>query len=499
MGEGKVLAYCTLADDAGIFASTPLSNLFIQEYMGTAPGDYVKVYLYGLMQSIYPSTAEPTLQKFAAALRMDVAAVEKAFAYWQAKGLLREQTGKKGREGFEYLDVHNVMFEGRVTLAESRIFEHNELSNAVAAASGGYRLSSGDYDLLYDLYDVDHFEDEAIVQLVAFCVQTFGKKLNSTRLASVAREWKAKGINTGEKAKEYVLGIEVRNSPANRILQALGITYRNVSEAEHRLFCKWSQEWHFSVDAILQACEGNTGVQNPNFKYLDKVLKGLFERGLNTAKKIKDGRDVAKAVDEHVQKCKHRLGLPGMVSEEQRNYYTRWRQSYGLSEEMVLRVCDEASAVGNASFKGVESLISSYVRRNLKTPADIERDQALTEDARRVFNAAGVSRAPTETDKAQIAAWQEKLPFEVILMAAEYAKDAVRPMGYLTRVLGQWQQQGICTLEQARAARQVHQQKAGPGAKGGTAQGKLHYQDERVYAQDELDALLDDLSTAGGE
>ena len=30
------------------FLTTQVENLFIDEYMGKAPGDYVKVYLYGL-------------------------------------------------------------------------------------------------------------------------------------------------------------------------------------------------------------------------------------------------------------------------------------------------------------------------------------------------------------------------------------------------------------------------------------------------------------------
>ena len=32
-----------------LFGSTPLENQFILEYLPTANGDYVKVYLYGLM------------------------------------------------------------------------------------------------------------------------------------------------------------------------------------------------------------------------------------------------------------------------------------------------------------------------------------------------------------------------------------------------------------------------------------------------------------------
>lgn len=53
------MAFCR-RDKADVkFDVTPVENLFIQEYMVDAPGDYVKVYLCALMQSRFPAAAEP--------------------------------------------------------------------------------------------------------------------------------------------------------------------------------------------------------------------------------------------------------------------------------------------------------------------------------------------------------------------------------------------------------------------------------------------------------
>ncbi len=41
-------------DRFAMFDVTPLENQFILEYMPDAKGDYVKVYLYGLMQCYHP-------------------------------------------------------------------------------------------------------------------------------------------------------------------------------------------------------------------------------------------------------------------------------------------------------------------------------------------------------------------------------------------------------------------------------------------------------------
>ena len=43
------MSFCTFQDAYALFDCTPLENLFIQEYMLRAPGDHVKVYLYGFL------------------------------------------------------------------------------------------------------------------------------------------------------------------------------------------------------------------------------------------------------------------------------------------------------------------------------------------------------------------------------------------------------------------------------------------------------------------
>ena len=48
------MAMCSFADRFSMFDVTPVENLFIEEYMLRAPGDYVKVYIYGLRLCYHP-------------------------------------------------------------------------------------------------------------------------------------------------------------------------------------------------------------------------------------------------------------------------------------------------------------------------------------------------------------------------------------------------------------------------------------------------------------
>ena len=44
-----MMAFGKFADGASMFSTTPVENLFMLEFMPNAPGDFVRVYLYGLM------------------------------------------------------------------------------------------------------------------------------------------------------------------------------------------------------------------------------------------------------------------------------------------------------------------------------------------------------------------------------------------------------------------------------------------------------------------
>ena len=66
---------------------TPVENVFINEYLIDAPGDYVKVYLFALMYAELRMTMNN--DSIAKQLAMEGEDVLKAWSYWEAKGVIR--------------------------------------------------------------------------------------------------------------------------------------------------------------------------------------------------------------------------------------------------------------------------------------------------------------------------------------------------------------------------------------------------------------------------
>ena len=90
---------------------TDVENMFINEYMPGAPGDYVKVYLYGLLYAQHGG--EMTHGLMARQLRLSPETVEDAWNYWAQMGLVKKvPCGDGGLPGFdiEYVSIREKMY-----------------------------------------------------------------------------------------------------------------------------------------------------------------------------------------------------------------------------------------------------------------------------------------------------------------------------------------------------------------------------------------------------
>ena len=75
-------------DRFAMFDMTPVDNQFIQEYLPSARGDDVRVYLYGLMRCYHPEE-NLTPARMGQDLNLTEEEIARAYRYWERKGLVR--------------------------------------------------------------------------------------------------------------------------------------------------------------------------------------------------------------------------------------------------------------------------------------------------------------------------------------------------------------------------------------------------------------------------
>ena len=128
--------------------TTDVETIFINEYLPAAPGDYVKVYLYGLL---YAQTgADMDARTFAQQLRLPDETIRQAWEYWESMGAVRRVKGKSGgadtavpaagmQEDIEFRNLRAMMYgnggmegsrassrTGSATAASRNLFKHSK-------------------------------------------------------------------------------------------------------------------------------------------------------------------------------------------------------------------------------------------------------------------------------------------------------------------------------------------------------------------------------------
>ena len=94
-------------DQFAMFDTTPVDNQFILEYMPGAKGDYVKVYLYGLVYCYHPKQEMDT-ERMSRELSMPEEDILAAFRYWERRGIVRRVSDRPPRWQFVNIKQKNI-------------------------------------------------------------------------------------------------------------------------------------------------------------------------------------------------------------------------------------------------------------------------------------------------------------------------------------------------------------------------------------------------------
>ncbi len=290
------MPFCKIAEKSFIYDVTPLENLYIEEFMRHAPGDFVKVYIYGLMLCYNSAHFEPTIETISKALNLDEKTVSSALEYWERTGLIQR-------------DADGVIFNNAKSIIEldsdtsEPAFRYEEFNKKMHAILGGRALSSYDYERVYDWIELFGMDQDVALRLMEYCIDLKkGEDVPISYMDKVAISWNKKGIKTIEQAEDLIQSASLNRSPSKDVLKRLGMN-RTPTKDEHELYLKWNDKG-FKRDAVLMACTLMTQTLRPSMAYLDKILEGFAERGITDAKAIEEDIKSGGTVKTEAQKAR---------------------------------------------------------------------------------------------------------------------------------------------------------------------------------------------------
>lgn len=451
------MAFCSFAQEFALFDSTPVENLFIEEYMRSAPGDFVKVYLYLLRQCYHPDPTGADLASVAQALHMEEDTVTHALQYWERQGILVQKA-----DGVELRNLKAAMTRGDG--ADASLYRYKEFNQHLQMLFGTRLLSPQDLSRVYDWIDVLRLPEDVVILLVQYCLRLKGPKVSMAYIDKMAQVWAKAEIRTVDDADAFIAEREAANPGARRVLRHLGIS-RNPSADEVAMFMKWTGEWQFALEAVLAACRETTRAQTPTMAYVDRVLQSYRANGIRTVGDIEEyqaRRDMEAADAVPVREALFELGSRETVTAAHTALYRKWLEDWGFEKNVVMTACRHCAKRGKHNFEAVDQLLAQWAQYGLKTEQDMDaymaHVQQLNEELRAVFARAGEDRAPTAADRRLYEKWMEQwqMPFELVLLAAEYSVAASRRMACMDKLLSQWKEKNILTLEAAKAEHAAH-------------------------------------------
>lgn len=301
------------------FAATSVSNTFIDYYMPSASGSFVKVYLY-LLRCMYQTPEEFSISYLADQLEETEKDITRALKYWEKVKLLQLEAEKGGvisgisiltpekpenakntadtfaatdSSAGDFLSGEFIKDATKSTLPEKpsytteqiKVLSNDDEVKWIFTIIENYLsrpLKTKDMQLVLYLYDSLHFNAELIFYLYEHCISK-GKK-SSSYIEAVALSWAEQGIQTVEEAENASIQY---NSGYSAVTKAFGLN-RMPGAAERRYIDSWISVYDFSIEIITEACNRTLlNTQKPDFKYADRILTNWHEKGVHSTADIK--------------------------------------------------------------------------------------------------------------------------------------------------------------------------------------------------------------------
>lgn len=302
---------------------TLISNLFLDEYMPRANGEYIKVYLYILRCSTMSDSAL-SVGDIADRLEGTEADVLRALKYWEQAGVLglTFDEGSGTLAGIVIKDLrrdlpmtfklvpeasepvgeapasvasdnkstvakeNDLPSKREFTTAELSAFTSDEDIKQLLYISQTYlekTFSSAEVNTILYFYDGLGFSVELIEYLIEYCVSNGHKSMRY--IEKVALNWAQENISSVDAAKTKVSSFTNNFYP---VLQAFGLQGRNPASSEQAFIIKWTDEYGFSMDMILDACNRTINtIHQPSFQYADSILQRWLKHGVKTPADVK--------------------------------------------------------------------------------------------------------------------------------------------------------------------------------------------------------------------
>ena len=326
------MAFCKYSTEYVASSKTEVDNIFMDSFLPFADPVSVKVYLYGLYKCSSPSSFDNSLESFAKTLNMSEDEVVGAFEYWQEQGLV--QVLKTSPIEVRYIPLKNVITSNKLYKPEKYSLFN---SQAQEIFEGKREISKTEYGEYYDFLERYHMEQEALLMIMKYCVDSKKSAVGYNYILTVAKNWASEGITTALQVEERLSSFKEKSDLISELFKAVGIK-RNAYIEERELLDKWLSDYGFDMGTLVYIAKKIKKYTSFNLDKLDQIATKYYQMKLMTIPAIEEFENQKKALYDLAKDINKTLGLYYESLESVvENYVVKWL-NLGYEKEVLLEI-----------------------------------------------------------------------------------------------------------------------------------------------------------------
>ncbi len=351
------------------YSATVIPNVFIDRFLASANGAYVKVYLY-LLRCLTGSEMQFSITSAADFFDETESDIIRALKYWEKNNVVRLDRDDSEIRGITLLDLnaepanstsktyskpisniisinnkrvetekadssssmepaaHSVSatdtFRSMSRADIDRILNTEEVSRIKYGVETYLQrpISSAEQQFIAFLYDQLHFSEDLILHLYEICVDK-GKK-DIKYIQTIAINWYETGITTVEEADRHTMIFSAYFNAVNKAFN-LG---RLPGDREQKYLKSW-KDMGFSPEMVKEACDRTLEKSTkPSFAYANKILISWNEENIKTLDALNEKDRSFKAASSEKKKPSRSM------SKSAENYLNRYSQREYSAEDV---------------------------------------------------------------------------------------------------------------------------------------------------------------------
>ena len=444
------MAFCKYSTEFIASSKTEIDNIFINDYLPFADPKYVKVYIYGLYKCANASAFDNNLEAFGKALSMSEDEILEAFEYWQEEGLV--QVLKTSPIEIRYIPLNNVLTSNKLyKLDKYALFN----SQAQEIFEGKREISKTEYGEYYDFLERFHVEQEALLMIMKYCVDTKKSAVGYNYILTVAKNWANEGITTASAVEERLVSFEEKSPELSEIFACLGIK-RNAYVEERTLVEKWLSDYGFTLDVILYVAKKIKLKSKPNLERIDRELTKYYEMKLFSILEIENFEKEKQDLYSLAREINKTIGVYyESLDGEVENYILKWL-NLGFDKEVLLEIAYYSFKKSVRTLEGMDKTITKFYKLGILSCSALKEYMhevvSTDEQIKKILDSLGLSRNVNYIDRENYKTWKENwnMSDDLISYATTLAKGKDSPLKYLSRCLSDWHEKGIKTVEEAK-------------------------------------------------